>query len=134
MDSSEGPSSSFSSSPEESSDNAPAPDSSRHTTHTGHQSGLSSLSYGVGVAWHHLRPFLPFFLISFMVVALVYLMQAIIYGGPFKDPLFFVKFYERWPRPTPPQESPSPTKVFTTVPSPSFVQVLNGVLRLNDTS
>ncbi|TKS72340.1 BTB/POZ domain-containing protein 18 [Collichthys lucidus] len=30
-----------------------------------------------------------------MVVALVYLMQAIIYGGPFKDPFFFVKFNER---------------------------------------
>lgn len=120
---------------EESSDSAPAPDSSRHTTHAGNQGGLSSLGYGFGVAWHHLRPFLPFFLICFMVVALVYLMQAIIYGGPFKDPLFFVKFYERWPRPTPrPQYYPSPAKVFSTVPSPSFVQVLTGLLRVNDTT
>ncbi|MEQ2308907.1 hypothetical protein AMECASPLE_033098 [Ameca splendens] len=132
MDSSGGPSASFLPSAEESLDCPPAPDSSRHTTHDGNASGLSSLSYGVGVAWHQLRPFLPFFLISFMIVALVYLMLAIIYGGPFKDPLFFVKFYERWPRPTPRQESPA--KVFTTVPSPSVVQVLNGMLRLNNTS
>lgn len=78
---------------------APAPASSRSTSHTAKQGGLSSLTYGLRVAWHHLRPFIPFFLISGMILALVYLMQAIIYGGPFKDPLFFVKFNERWPRP-----------------------------------
>uniref|UniRef100_A0AAV2MKG0 Uncharacterized protein n=1 Tax=Knipowitschia caucasica TaxID=637954 RepID=A0AAV2MKG0_KNICA len=44
----------------------PAPDSSRHTTHTGRQSALCGLGYGCGVAWRHLRPFIPFFLISFM--------------------------------------------------------------------
>ncbi|KAG7230352.1 hypothetical protein INR49_024456 [Caranx melampygus] len=104
----------------------PAPDSSRHTSHTGKENGFSGLGYGFGVAWDHLRPFIPFFLISFMVVALVYLMQAIIYGGPFKDPLFFVKFNERWPRPTPAQQhdSPAPTNVFSPVPSSSFQQVL----------
>ena len=115
-------------------DYTPAPDTSRQTSHTGNQDGLSGLGYGLGVAWHHLRPFLPFFLISFMVVALVYLMQAIIYGGPFKDPLFFVKFDERWPRPTPPeQDPPSPTKVFRPVSSPSFEQILADLLRVNET-
>lgn len=120
---------------DESFDCTPAPDTSRHTSHTGNQNGLSGLGYGFGVAWHHLRPFLPFFLISFMVVALVYLMQAIIYGGPFKDPLFFVKFNERWPRPTPLQKDyPSPTKVFSPVPSPTFEQVLTDLLRVNETA
>lgn len=109
-----GPSSSNS---EDEADHTPAPDSSRHTTHTGKQSALCGLGYGFGVAWKHLRPFLPFFLISFMVVALVYLMQHIIYGGPFKDPLFFVKFNERWPRPSHKQDALFPTKVFLPVPS-----------------
>ncbi|CAL9707245.1 unnamed protein product [Knipowitschia caucasica] len=96
----------------------PAPDSSRHTTHTGRQSALCGLGYGCGVAWRHLRPFIPFFLISFMVVVLVYLMQHIIYGGPFKDPLFFVKFNERWPRPSiNTQEGHLPTKLFIPVSS-----------------
>lgn len=120
----------------DSSDRTPAPDSSRRTTHTGKQDGLSSLGYGLGEAWQHLRPFIPFFLISFMVVALVYLMQAIIYGGPFKDPLFFVKFNERWPRPTPGREdspSPSPTEGFSTVTSSSLEQILFDLKGDNET-
>ncbi|KAK1904310.1 Zinc finger protein 469 [Dissostichus eleginoides] len=80
------PSPSSSNSDGESPDRTLAPDSSRHTSHTGKQTQLGGLGYGVMVAWDHLRPFIPFFLISFMVVALVYLMQAIIFGGPFKDP------------------------------------------------
>lgn len=115
-------------------DESPGPNSSRHTSHTGKQSGFSGLAYGLGVAWHHLRPFIPFFLISFMVVALVYLMQAIIYGGPFKDPLFFAKFNERWPQPTQdPQDSPTPTKDFSPVPSSSFEEVLANMHRDNET-
>ncbi|KAJ0002408.1 hypothetical protein NQD34_007557 [Periophthalmus magnuspinnatus] len=99
-------------------DRTPAPDSSRKTTHTGRQSALCGLGYSCGVAWRHLRPFIPFFLISFMVVALVFLMQHIIYGGPFKDPLFFVKFNERWPRPSlSTQEGQWSTKLFIPVPS-----------------
>jgi len=132
MDSLEGPSSSYSGG--ESSDCAPDPDSSRHTSHAGNEGRLSNLGYMLGVAWDHLRPFLPFFLISLMVVALVYLMQAIIFGGPFKDPLFFVKFNQRWPRPTPHQpDSRSPTEVFSPVPSPSFEQVLADLLGVNET-
>lgn len=127
------PSPSSSNSDDESSDRTPVPDSSRHTSHTGKQSGLCGLGYGFRVAWHHLRPFIPFFLISFMVVALVYLMQAIIYGGPYKDPLFFVKFNERWPRPTPGQDSPTPAEVFSPVPSPSLEQVLVDLHRDNET-
>lgn len=106
-----------------SSDNAaptrvPVPASSRSTSHTAKQGGLSGLSYGLRVAWHHLRPFIPFFLISCMILALVYLMQAIIFGGPFKDPLFFVKFNERWPRPAPDRlDPPAPSKVLGNVPS-----------------
>lgn len=97
---------------------APAPASSRSTSHTAKQGGLSGLSYGIRVAWHHLRPFIPFFLISFMILVLVYLMQAIIYGGPFKDPLFFVKFNERWPRPVPDKQGPpAQTTVLGNVPS-----------------
>lgn len=100
---------------------APAPASSRSTTHAAQQGGLSSLSYGLRLAWHHLRPFIPFFLISGMVLALVYLMQAIIFGGPFKDPLFFVKFNERWPRPAPDkQDPPGPAKAPGNVPSPTW--------------
>lgn len=106
-------------------DRTPVPDSSRHTSHTGNQSGFSGMGYGLCVAWDHLRPFIPFFLISLMVVALVYLMQAIVYGGPFKDPLFFVKFNERWPRPAPDlQNFPVPTKGLGLVSSSSFKQVL----------
>lgn len=116
------PGQSSSNSDDEYHDCTPAPDSSRHTSHTGHQGGLSGLSYGFMVGWHHLRPFIPFFLISFMVVALVYLMQAIVYGGPFKDPLFFVKFNERWPRPAP--LSPTPTKALVGVSSSSSVEQL----------
>lgn len=128
------PSPSSSHSDDERPDRTPVPDSSRHTTHTGRQSGLCGLGYGVGVAWHHLRPFIPFFLISFMVVALVYLMQAIIFGGPFKDPLFFVKFNERWPRPAlGRQDSPTPAEVFSPVPSSSFEQVLVELHRDNET-
>lgn len=100
---------------------APPPASSRSTTHAAKQGGLSSLSYGLRLAWHHLRPFIPFFLIIGMVLALVYLMQAIIFGGPFKDPLFFVKFNERWPRPAPDQQDPpGPAKVPGNVPSPTW--------------
>ena len=125
MDSLDVPGQSNSNSDDESPGRTPVPDSSRHTSHTGKQTRFGGLGYGLLVAWHHLRPFIPFFLISFMVVALVYLMQAIIYGGPFKDPLFFVKFNERWPRPTPPrQDSPTPAEVFSPVPSSSFEQVL----------
>lgn len=134
MDSLGAPGLSSSNSDDESPDRTPVPDSSRHTSHTGKQSGLSGLGYGFWVAWHHLRPFIPFFLISFMVVALVYLMQAIIYGGPFKDPLFFVKFDERWPRPAPDQEdSPTPTKALVSVPFSSFEQVLVELHRDNET-
>lgn len=130
------PSPSSSNSDDESPGRTPLPDSSRHTSHTGKQSGLGSLGYGFWVAWHHLRPFIPFFLISFMVVALVYLMQAIIYGGPFKDPLFFVKFNERWPRPSPSpnqQDSPTPTTVFSPVGSSSIEQLLVELHRDNET-
>ncbi|KAJ8382417.1 hypothetical protein SKAU_G00031950 [Synaphobranchus kaupii] len=67
------------------------------------------LVYGVAVAWTHLRPFLPFFLISCLVVVLVHLMRVIVYSGPFTDPLFFQKFYQRWPRPRPPEDqTPQP--------------------------
>ncbi|CAK6971948.1 hypothetical protein F2P81_007983 [Scomber scombrus] len=119
----------------ESSNSTPAPDSSRHTSHTGNQDGFSGLGYGFGVAWDHFRPFVPFILISLMVVGLIYLMQAIIYGGPFKDPLFFVKFYERWPRPAlDQQDSPPPTECFTPGPSASFEQVLLNLLRHNETT
>ena len=73
--------------------------SGRRTAHTGKQGGLTGLGYGVGVVWRHLRPFIPFFLISSLVVALIYLLKNIVYGGPFTDPLFFVKFNQRWPKP-----------------------------------
>lgn len=131
MDSFSVPSPSSSNSDDEASDRTPVPDSTRHTSHTGKQSGLSGLAYGLGVAWHHLRPFIPFFLIIFMVVALVYLMQAIIFGGPFKDPLFFVKFNERWPRPALNRQDP-PIKVFSPVPS-SFEEMLADLHRDNET-
>lgn len=77
---------------------------SRKTTHYRDHGGFS---YGVGVAWTHLRPFLPFFLISCLVVIVVYLLQAIVYGGPFDDPLFFSKFEKRWP---PPVQQPASTE------------------------
>lgn len=113
---------------------APAPASSRSTSHTAKQGGLSSLTYGLRVAWHHLRPFIPFFLISGMILALVYLMQAIIYGGPFKDPLFFVKFNERWPRPTPDnQDPPGSAKVLGNVPSPYLEKAIVEQYRNNET-
>ncbi|CAB1422295.1 unnamed protein product [Pleuronectes platessa] len=100
----------------------------------GSRDHFGGLGYGIWVAWHQLRPFIPFFLISFMVVALVYLMQAIIYGGPFKDPLFFVKFNERWPRPAlHQQDSPAPTEVFSPVPSSSPQQVLLELYGDNET-
>lgn len=134
MDSLSVPGPSFSKSDNEFPECTPDPDSSRRTSHTGKQSGLSGLGYGLGVAWGHLRPFIPFFLISLMVVAIVYLMQAIIYGGPFKDPLFFVKFNKRWPRPTQNwQDSPNPTKTLIPVPSSSFVQILVELHRDNKT-
>lgn len=108
---------------DESYDHTPVPDSSRHTSHTRRQSRLSGLGYGFMVGWNHLRPFIPFFLISFMVVALVYLMKTIVYGGPFKDPLFFVKFNQRWPRPVP--NPPMPTKALVAAASSSsFDKVL----------
>lgn len=79
----------------------PPSSTSRKTTHYRDHGGLS---YGLGVVWTHLRPFLPFFLVSSLVVALVYLLQAIVYGGPFTDPLFFSKFEKRWP---PPNQQPT---------------------------
>lgn len=113
---------------------APAPASSRSTTHTAKQGGLSSLSYGLRVAWLHLRPFIPFFLISGMILALVYLMQAIIFGGPFKDPLFFVKFNERWPRPAPDKQDPSgPAKMLGNVPSSYLDKMIVEQHRNNET-
>ncbi|AWP12043.1 putative target of Myb protein 1-like [Scophthalmus maximus] len=134
MDSLGVPSPSSSNSDDGTLERTPVPDSSRHTSHTGKQSRLGGLGYGLGVAWHHLRPFIPFFLISFMVVALVYLMQAIIFGGPFKDPLFFVKFNERWPRPAlDHQDSPTPTEVLSPVPSSSLQQVLTELHKDNET-
>ncbi|TNN77679.1 hypothetical protein EYF80_011977 [Liparis tanakae] len=126
------PSPSSSNSDDESPDSNPEPDSSRHTSHTGKQTGLSSLGYGVLVAWSNLRPFIPFFLISFMVVALIYLMQAIIFGGPYKDPHFFVKFNERWPAPSQ-EDSRRPSKFFSPVPPSSFEQVFFELHRDNET-
>ncbi|CAL8355017.1 unnamed protein product [Merluccius merluccius] len=87
----------------------------RQTSHT-QQSGLG---YGVEVVLHHFRPFIPFVLISILVVVLVYLLQTIIYGGPFVDPHFFVKFNERWPRPDPQQVLAAPAEPFSPVPSTS---------------
>lgn len=85
-----------SSSPQDSSlSGLPLP-SSRRTTHYHNKGGLG---YILGEAWTHFRPFMPFFLISCLVVALVYLLQAIVYGGPFTDPQFFSKFDQRWPPP-----------------------------------
>lgn len=111
----------------------PVPDSSRCTSHAGRQGGLSSLSYGLAVVWRQLRPFIPFLLISCMILALIYVMQAIIYGGPFKDPLFFVKFNERWPRPAPgQQESLTPTKAPGPIPS-LFWEEIAGAHRDNET-
>lgn len=82
----------------------PPSSTSRKTTHYRDHGGLT---YGVGVVWTHLRPFIPFFLVSSLVVALVYLLQTIVYGGPFTDPLFFSKFEKRWP---PPGQQPSATE------------------------
>lgn len=119
---------------DESPDGTAAPDSSRHTSHADRQGGLCGLGYWASVAWHHLRPFIPFLLISFMVVALVYLLQAIVFGGPFKDPDFFAKFNERWPRPAPAQKnSPTASKFFSPVPSTSFEQVLFQLHGANET-
>ncbi|GAA6075859.1 smoothelin-like protein 1 [Tachysurus ichikawai] len=73
--------------------------SSRRTSHYNNNGGLG---YIFGEAWDHFRPFLPFFLISCLVVVLVYLLQTIVYGGPFTDPQFFSKFDQRWPPPDPP--------------------------------
>ncbi|KAG7517595.1 hypothetical protein JOB18_012676 [Solea senegalensis] len=133
MDSLGVPSQSSANSDDESPDRTPVPDSSRHTSHAGRQNGFGSLGYGLSLAWHHLRPFIPFFLISFMVVALIYLMQAIIFGGPFKDPLFFVKFNERWPRPAPQQQDPpTPTQIFSPLSS-SLKQVVADLQGDNET-
>ncbi|KAL6117625.1 uncharacterized protein ACO6RY_15368 [Pungitius sinensis] len=126
------PSASSSKYDDESPDRTPAPDSSRHTSHTGRLGGLGSLGYWVSVFWHHLKPFIPFLLISFMVVALVYLMQAIVFGGPYKDPHFFAKFNERWPRPAPDQKN-SPTASKFLSPVPSIAQVLFELQRDNET-
>lgn len=101
------------------------PDSSRRTTHTGNQGGLGSLVYEVGVVWDHLRPLIPFFLISAMVVAIIYLIQHIIYSGPFTDPLFFEKFEERWPRPKPHKDAAPSNPVL--YPDP-FEHTGNGTL------
>lgn len=113
---------------------APAPASSRSTSHAAKQGGLSSLSYGLRVAWHQLRPFIPFFLISCMILALVYLMQAIIFGGPFKDPMFFVKFNQRWPRPAPDRQGPPALdKVLADVPSSYLDNAIAEQHRNNET-
>ncbi|CAL8264029.1 unnamed protein product [Lota lota] len=87
--------------------------SARRTTHTGKQ---SSLGYGIAVVLHHLRPFIPFVIISILVVVLIYLLQIIIYGGPFTDPHFFVKFNERWPCPDPHQVLAVPYSAVPTSP------------------
>lgn len=89
-------SSSSSFSPQDSSLSGLPMQSSRRTTHYHNEGGLG---YILGVAWTHFRPFMPFFLISCLVVALVYLLQEIAYGGPFTDPQFFSKFEQRWPPP-----------------------------------
>ncbi|KAJ3588214.1 hypothetical protein NHX12_011808 [Muraenolepis orangiensis] len=103
--------------------------SGRRTSHTGKQ---SSLGYGLGVVLHHLRPFIPFFLISILVVVLIYLLQAIIYGGPFTDPHFFIKFNERWPRPeqvlTTPAEPLSPVPATPEHHYPLDGPAVNGTL------
>lgn len=101
------------------------PGSSRHTSHTGNQGGFGSLSYEVGVVWAYLRPLIPFFLISAMVVAIMYLIQHIIYSGPFTDPLFFEKFEERWPRPKPHKDAAPSNPVL--YPDP-FEHTGNGTL------
>ncbi|KAL4641697.1 hypothetical protein GN956_G10399 [Arapaima gigas] len=71
--------------------------SSRRTTHARNQGGLL---YGLGVVWAQLRSFLPFILVSCLVVVLVYVLHTIVYSGPFTDPLFFQKFEQRWPKPS----------------------------------
>jgi hypothetical protein len=85
----------------------------RRTTHTGKQSGLA---YGLAVVLHHLRPFIPFVIISILVVVLIYLLQTIIYGGPFTDPYFFVKFDQRWPRRDPHQVLVVPAEPYSPPP------------------
>lgn len=47
----------------------------------------------------HLKPFLPFFLISGMIAALYFILDAIVHSGPFTDERFFEKFERRWPKP-----------------------------------
>ncbi|MGH0184752.1 UNVERIFIED_CONTAM: hypothetical protein FKN15_015895 [Acipenser sinensis] len=70
--------------------------SSRRPTHAGDRGGCG---YTLWVYWSLLRPFLPFLLISGMVVLLCYTLYSIIHSGPFTDPLFFHKFDRRWPKP-----------------------------------
>lgn len=47
----------------------------------------------------HLKPFLPFFLISGMIAVLYFILDAIVHSGPFTDEHFFEKFERRWPKP-----------------------------------
>lgn len=47
----------------------------------------------------HFKPFLPFFLISGMIAALYFILDAIVHSGPFTDEHFFEKFERRWPKP-----------------------------------
>ncbi|KAH0616950.1 hypothetical protein JD844_028453 [Phrynosoma platyrhinos] len=45
--------------------------------------------------WQQLKPFLPFCLISGMVAALFFIIDAIVHSGPFTDKHFFEKFEQR---------------------------------------
>ena len=53
----------------------------------------------------HLKPFLPFFLISGMIAVLYFIIDAIVHSGPFTDEHFFEKFDQRWPKPSAPDKN-----------------------------
>lgn len=55
----------------------------------------------------HFKPFLPFFLISGMIAALYFILDAIVHSGPFTDEHFFEKFERRWPKPLAPNKNSS---------------------------
>lgn len=61
--------------------------------------GLQRKNTLVQQCWKQLRPFIPFFLISGMIAALYFILNAIIHSGPFTDENFFEKFDRRWPKP-----------------------------------
>lgn len=65
------------------------------------------MSASVRDFWHQLKPFLPFCLISGMVVALFFILDAIVHSGPFTDERFFEKFEQRWPNPLAPRGNSS---------------------------